>query len=269
VKAGDDQYVSTFDLQLIAGRDLQPSDTVREFLLNETAVEKLGVPLQEVLGKNLQIGLNNSKGIIVGVVKDFHNKSLHETIDPLCITSSNNWYYSCAVRMDPANLSAPLKAIEVTWRKTFPEHVYEYDFLDDQIARFYEMDNTILRLIQVFAGIAIVISCLGLYGLVSFMVVRKTKEVGVRKVLGASVPNIAWLFGKEFTRLLLIAFVIAAPFAWWVMSSWLENFAYRIQIGAGIFISAVLITFAVALIAVGYKSVVAALMNPVRSLRSE
>jgi len=270
VKAANDQYVSTFDLQVIAGRNLKPSDTVREFLLNETAVKKLGVRSpQDVIGKKLRIGLNNSEGLIVGVVKDFHNKSFHETIDPICITTSNQWYSNCAVKINPANLSSTLGVIEKIWKETFPDHVYDYDFLDEQIARFYEMDNMILRVIQAFASIAIIICCLGLYGLVSFMVVQKTKEVGVRKVLGASVKNIAWLFGKEFIRLLLIAFVIAAPFAWWVMNNWLETFAFRIHIGAGIFALTILITFGVAVIAVGYKSILAALMNPVTSLRSE
>ncbi|AYB33750.1 ABC transporter permease [Chryseolinea soli] len=270
IKIGDDQYVSTFGLQVIAGRNLNPSDTVREFLLNETAVKKLGARSpQDVIGKRMRIGLNNREGSIVGVVKDFHNKSFHETIAPLCITSSNNWYFSCAVKINPANLSTTLGAMETAWKKTFPDQVYEYAFLDEQIARFYELDNMMLRLIQAFAGIAIIICCLGLYGLVSFMVVQKTKEVGVRKVLGASVKNIAWLFGKEFIRLLLIAFVMAAPFSWWAMNHWLETFAYRIQIGAGIFILAILITCMVTAIAVGYKSIVAALMNPVKSLRSE
>src|SRR5688500_15904014 len=269
IKAGNDQYVSTFDLRVIAGRNLHPSDTVREFLLNETAVKKLGVRSpQDVIGKRMRIGLNKSEGTIVGVVKDFHNNSFHETIDPLCITTSNNWYFNCAVKVNPANLSPTLGAIEMIWKTTFPDHVYEYDFLDEQIARFYKTDNMILRLIQAFAGIAIIICCLGLYGLVSFMAAQKTKEVGVRKVLGASVQNILWLFGKEFTRLLLIAFVIGAPFAWWIMDNWLETFAYRINMGPGIFILAILITLTVAVIAVGYKSIIAALMNPVKSLRS-
>ncbi|MDQ2658579.1 MAG: ABC transporter permease [Bacteroidota bacterium] len=270
VKAGNDQYVPTFGLQVIAGRNLEPSDTVREFLLNEAAARRFGaIDPQDVIGKKLQIGLNNSEGLIVGVVKDFHNKSFHETIDPICITSSNEWYVNCAVRINPASLSQALGAIEGIWKQNFPEHIYEYDFLDEQIARFYEFDNMILRLIQVFAGIAILICCLGLYGLVSFMVVQKTKEVGVRKVLGATVLNIGWLFGKEFIRLLLIGFVIAAPAAWWIMSHWLETFAYRIDIGPEIFIATILITFAVAVVAVGYKSTLAALMNPVKSLRSE
>ena len=222
-----------------------------------------------LIGKKMVIGLNNSEGIIVGVIKDFHNKSFHETIHPLCITTLNQWYSNCAIKVDPLNLSSTLGVIETAWKKTFPDHVYEFNFLDEQIARFYALDNTILRLIQVFAGIAIIICSLGLYGLVSFMVVQKTKEVGVRKVLGASINSIAWLFGKEFIRLLFIAFVIAAPFGWWVMNNWLETFAFRIQIGAGIFILAILITFTIAVIAVGYKSILAALMNPVNSLRSE
>jgi putative ABC transport system permease protein len=269
VKAGDDQYVSTFDLQVIAGRNLLPSDTVREFLINETAVKKLGLNADDVIGKRMVIGLNNSDGVIVGVIEDFHNKSFHETIHPLCITTANQWYSTCAIKINPLNLSSTLGVIEMAWKKTFPDHVYEFDFLDKQIARFYALDSMILRLIQVFASIAIIICSLGLYGLVSFMVVQKTKEVGVRKVLGASIKSIAWLFGKEFIRLLLIAFVFAAPFAWWVMNNWLETFAYRIQIGAGIFILAILITFTIAVIAVGYKSMLAALMNPVNSLRSE
>ncbi|MEI9917630.1 MAG: ABC transporter permease [Bacteroidota bacterium] len=270
VKAGDDQYLSTFGLQLIAGRNLQPSDTVREFLVNETAVQKLGVSsFQDVIGKRITIGLNNSKGEIVGVVKDFHNKSFHEIIDPVCITTGSNWYSYCAVKINPASLSSTLGAIEGSWKETFPNDIYEYEFLDEQIARFYELDNMILQLIQVFAGIAIVICCLGLYGLVSFLVTQKTKEVGVRKVLGASVTNIAWLFGKEYARLLLIAFVIASPLAWWAMNNWLETFQYRIQIGVGIFAMAIVITFLVAVVAVGYKTIVAALMNPVRALRSE
>lgn len=270
VKAGDHQYVPIFNLQLVAGRNLQPSDTVREFLLNETAVRRFGERSPgDVIGKRMQIGLNNSVGTIVGVVKDFHNRSFHETIAPLCITTSTKWYSNCAVKINPANLQPTLSALETSWEEVFPDHVFEYGFLDEQIARFYETDNMIFRLIQIFASIAIIIGCLGLYGLVSFMAAQKTKEVGVRKVLGASLHSILWLFGKEFTGLLILAFVIAAPLAWWVMQNWLENFTYRIEIGVGIFALAIAATFLVAMLTVSFQSIRAALASPIDSLRSE
>lgn len=270
VKAADDHYVTTFDLQVIAGRNLQHSDTVRDFLINETAVAKLGLKSPEdALGKKIEIGLSNSKGVIVGVVRDFHNQSFHQAIQPLCIVSSTRWYSDVAVRVNPANLASTIGAIEGVWKQTFPDRVYEYEFLDEQIGRFYEIDSMILRLIQIAAAIAIFICCLGLYGLVSFMAAQKTKEVGVRKVLGASAQNILWLFGREFTRLLLVAFMLAAPLAWWVMNNWLSNFQYRIQIGTGIFVTAIATTFLVALLTVGYQTLKAALANPVDSLRNE
>ncbi|MDM8173671.1 ABC transporter permease [Olivibacter sp. 47] len=266
-KGGDEQYLSTFGLELLAGRNLHSSDTVREYLINETLAKKLGVSNDGVIGKNAII--NDTKGTIVGVVKDFHNQSFHTGIDPLCITTQGDWYNRIAVKINPSNLRRTLEAIAPVWKVTFPNHVYEYDFLDDQIARFYEQDYRILRLVQTFAGIAIIIGCLGLYGLVSFMITQKTKEVGVRKVLGASIRNILWLYGREFVRLLLIAFLIATPVAWWIMNSWLENFVYRINIGAGIFIMAIAITLVIAMLTVGYRSLKAALMNPVKSLKTE
>jgi putative ABC transport system permease protein len=268
LKAGDDQYASTFGLQILAGRNLNPSDTIREYLLNETALQKLGIAsIQDAVGKTATI--NGYKGTIVGVVKDFHNRSFHAAIDPIYITTLSNNYVSCAVKVNVANLKPTLRTIEKAWNKVYADHIYTYTFLDEKIARFYALDNMMLRLIQLFAGIAIIIGCLGLYGLVSFMAAQKTKEVGIRKVLGASVGSILWLFGKEFIRLLLISFVVAAPVAWWVMDNWLENFTYQVEIGWSVFVLAVFITMGVAILAVGYKSVRAALMNPTRSLRSE
>lgn len=171
--------------------------------------------------------------------------------------------------MNTQNLKTTLAEIQKSWTTVFPENIYQHEFLDQRIAHFYEQDNKTLQLIQLFTTITIIISCLGLYGLVAFVASQKTKEVGIRKVLGASIQSIIWIFGKEFTQLLLIAFIFAAPLAWLIMNNWLQNFAYRIEIGAQIFIYAILSSFCVAIITVGYRAVKAALVNPVKSLKSE
>jgi putative ABC transport system permease protein len=153
--------------------------------------------------------------------------------------------------------------------KTYPEGLYEYQFLDKTIADFYKSEDQLATLYKIFAGIAIFISCLGLYGLVSFMAVQRTKEVGIRKTLGASVQHIVYLFSKEFTILIIIAFVISAPLGYYLMHKWLQDYTYRIEIGPEIFILAIAASMAIAWTSVGYRAVKAALANPVKSLRSE
>ena len=267
-KAGDHQYVPTFELEILTGRNLQSSDTVREFLINETTVKKLNVASkQEVIGKNAI--MNGKKGTIVGVVKDFHNQSLHGVIDPVYITTLRNNYGSCAVKVKLSQMVTTLVSIEEIWKEMYPEDIYEYEFLDERIARFYEIDIIMFRLITFFTNIAILIGCLGLYGLILFMTTQKTREVGVRKVLGASVQHILWLFGKEFIRLLAIAFLIAAPLAWWIMQNWLEDFTYHIEISPSIFILAILIVTTIAMFTIGYVSIKAAFVNPIKSLKSD
>ena len=267
-KPADDHYLETFGLQLVAGRNLQPSDTVREFIVNETLVKKLNLASpNELLNKKISLGEETAP--VVGVVRDFHNWSLEQQISPIVIGSRAGGYQTCAVQLDPGNPAPALAQIREVWERHYPEHYYEHRFMDERMGEFLERETMILRLVRTFAGIAIFIGCLGLYGLASFMVTRKRKEVGIRKTLGAGGAGILWLFGKEYTRLIVIAFALAAPLAWWVMNGWLQDYAYRISPGAGIFAGSLLTTFAVAALTVGVQSVRAALANPVKSLRSE
>lgn len=268
LKKVDDHYLETFGLTLVAGRNLMPSDTVREYLINQTTARKLGLrSAEEAIGKIMKA--NEQPGTIVGVVKDFHNLSFHEVIEPLCLTTSLTDYNLCAVKINLGNVPSTLAAMERTWNGIFPAFPYDYQFLDEHIGRFYQLEDQMLRLILVFAGIALLIGCLGLYGLVTFVVAQRTKEIGVRKVLGASISNVIWQLDRQFVAMVLVAFTIAAPLAGWAMHTWLQRFTYHIDLNVGVFASAVGGTLLLTLLVVGYQSVRAALMNPVTSLKSE
>jgi putative ABC transport system permease protein len=267
VKSGDPEYLSMFGLQLVAGRNLAQSDTVREYLLNETAVKKLGVTPEEAIGKHVNI--NRVDGMIVGVMKDFHSFSFRSKIEPVCLTTKSDNYSRAVLKISGQNVPKTLASLEKIWNETNTEYIYSYQFLDDHLTYFYGTDELMLKLMWIFAAIAIFIGCLGLYGLISFMAAQKTKEIGVRKTLGAGIGSIIWLFGKQFAQLLVIAFVIAAPIGWWLMDKYLADFKYHIDLNATIFIAAIGITFLIAIVTVGYRSMKAALMNPVKALRSE
>jgi ABC-type antimicrobial peptide transport system permease subunit len=209
------------------------------------------------------------KGPVVGVVRDFHDASFKSAISPAILTTQRDNYNQYAVKINMADATTTLSALEKVWSAMYPEQMYEYDFLDKETARFYQAEQSILRLIQVFAFVALVIGCMGLYGLVSFMAVQKTKEIGVRKVMGASVFNILWIFGKEFFRLIVIAFFIAAPIGWWTMSRWLDNYEYGFNMTGWIFVIELAVICVIAFLTVGFRSGKAALANPVNSLRAE
>lgn len=269
LKMGDAEYANAYGLKLVAGRFYEPSDTAREYVVNETLVRKCGLSdPQQAIGKMLRLGGNRPREV-VGVVKDFKQQSLREEIVPIVIFPNKRWYATAGIVMNSNNLLRSRQEIQAIWDRMFPEYVYNASFLDENINRYYEQEERLSRLYKVYALLAIFISCLGLYGLVSFMVVRKTREVGIRKVLGAGVGDIVFLFSREFTLLIIIAFVLAAPAAWYFMNGWLSDFAYRIRVGIGVFAAAILLSLVVAWLTVGYKALKAAMANPVRSLRTE
>lgn len=270
LKWADTAYFSTYGLELVAGRRFLQSDTVREFVVNETLLKKLGVQKPEdAIGKEMDFWDGEMRAPIVGVVKDFHVNSLRDPLAPVVLGSWKSLYQKLNIKIDQQNAKQTLAYIEKLWSDTYPEYVYEYEFLDEKINNFYRQENQLSTLYKIFAGIAIFISCLGLYGLISFMAVQRTKEVGIRKVLGASVGRIIFLFSKEFMFLIAIAFGLAAPIAYYIMHKWLEDFEFKIELGAGIFLLAIFISIAIAWITVGYKAIRAALANPVKSLRTE
>lgn len=270
IKSADDQYLSTFGLELAAGKNLFPSDSVREFLVNEAFLRKLNIRSpEEAIGKIVSANGGSLVAPVVGVVKDFHDASFHREISPVVITTYSLDYSEYAVKINLARAKATISAIEKAWLGQHPEELFEYRFLDESIAQFYEAEDRILKLVQFFSFIAIFIGCLGLYGLVSFMVAQKTKEIGIRKVLGSSIAQILWIFGKEFSRLIVLAFLIAAPVAWWFMTQWLQNYRFRIEIGIYVFALTIGSAIIIAGVTVGYKVIKAAVANPVKSLRTE
>ncbi len=269
LKYGDEDYFKTYGLQLLAGRGFNASDTMRELVVNETLMKKLGITdAEKMIGKTIRIGGGRWLPV-TGVVKDFKTNSLREEVKPTTIAELQSNYYTTGIKIRTADIARTTAAIQKLWQATYPEYAYEGRFMDESIERFYRQENQLSLLYKIFAGIAIFISCLGLYGLVSYMAVQKTKEVGIRKVLGATTGNIVVMFSKEFTWLIAIAFIIAVPVAWYLMNGWLQNFVYRIHMGWGVFLLAIAASLVIAWITVGYRAVRAALANPVTSLRSE
>ncbi len=269
-KFADNDYVPTYKLQLVAGKNLQPSGWTREFLVNESFVKNLGLKKPEdILNKEISIMGGLIKCPVVGVLKDFNDRSLRQELAPLLIATNSTMYRQASIKLPTANIASTMQSIKKIWEQTFPNYVYEYRFLDDKIASFYKQENQLSELYKIFAAIAIFLSCLGLYGLVSFMAVQRVKEVGIRKVLGASVSSVIYLFSKEFIILVAIGFVIASPIAWYFMDKWLQDYVYRINISWWIFLAGGISAIVIALITVSFQAIKAAIANPVKSLRTE
>ncbi|NSL86208.1 FtsX-like permease family protein [Chitinophaga sp. Mgbs1] len=269
-KWADADYFKTYHMEFIAGAPYRQADTVNGFVVNEMMVKKLGFKNPEdILGKKINFWDGDMVAPVVGVVKDFNGNSMKQARTPIVLASYKMVYRIINIKIQPQRAKETLAAIERIWNRAYPDFIYEYQFLDDRIAGFYEQESQLMQLYKIFAGIAVFISCLGLYGFVSFMAVRRTKEVGIRKVLGASVLHIIYLISREFTLLIGIAFLIAAPLAYYIMHRWLQNFAYRIDIGIGIFLLTMLMSEIIAWLTVGYQAIKAAVANPVKSLKAE
>ncbi|WP_221394002.1 ABC transporter permease [Dyadobacter sp. NIV53] len=262
----DEEFIPDFKIKVIEGKnfDGSPSDSIH-FILNEMAVKQAGIT--NPVGKRLKF--EGREGTITGVVKDFHITSIHETIWPLVINSlpkNNNLVH---VRTTGQSAAKAVAAAEKLWKKLVPGYPFEYIFLDEAYNNLYKAEQQTGDLFNFFAGIAVIISCLGLLGLVSFTAEQRTKEIGIRKVLGASVLNITTLLSADFVKLVIIAILIALPVAWYAMDIWLNDFAYKVTIQWWTFVFAGLFAVVTALITVSFQSIKAALKDPVKSLRSE
>ncbi|MCU0418365.1 MAG: ABC transporter permease [Cyclobacteriaceae bacterium] len=268
VKTIDGHYVALYDLKVVAGSNVADLDTAQGYLVNEKLVQLVGFAnSEEIIGKTMEV--NKKKLPVVGVVKDFHTMSLHEEVDATVLFNRARTYQTLSLKLNPQNRQETIREVQKRWEQAYPEHIFSYQFYDEEIAEFYQSEERTSTMLTVFTSIAIFIGCLGLFGLATFMANRKTKEIGVRKVLGASVESIILSFSKEYVILILVGFAFAAPLGWYVMSHWLNDFAYKIEIGPMIFATCLAASMLLALVTVGYRSFRAAVANPAQALRSE
>lgn len=265
----DYEFFQTYSVPIVAGRDFSreiKSDDSLAFILNETAVKMIGLTNEEILNHEFEYG--GVKGNVVGVVQDFHFESLKEPIVPVVFKPSND-YNRLSIKISGGDTPRALAYLEKTWNDFLPEYPFEYEFLSERYQNLYLAEQQQGKLFTVFSGLAILIACLGLFGLVTFNTLQRFKEISIRKVLGASVMNILSLLSKEILVLILVANILAWPVTWLVMNRWLENFAYRIRIMPGLFLLATLLVMVVAMGTIGFQTFKAALANPVDSIRNE
>lgn len=268
VKFIDENYLETYGVTLLAGENIRDGDSSHRFLINETLMHAMGFenPV-DVLNKAVSYwGIDGS---VAGVIMDFHMSSLHNKIRPCVLSNTNPTYVQAAIKLKGGTVKDNLAAIQKSWEETFPEEIFESRFLDETIEDFYRREQKASQLFQLFAGIAIFIGCLGLFGLISFLATRRTKEIGIRKVLGASVQQIMELFIRDFVILVVIAFFISIAISWFGMNKWLEDYAFKISIGWQEFFYALVASVALVILTIGYRAYRAARTNPIDALRDE
>ena len=267
----DHRFLDNYNIEFVAGRNFRKdeyNDTIDAFIVNESLVRQLevGSP-EEAVGK--QLNCYGSKAVIVGVTKDFHVDKLDEKIMPLIMFPLHAQVNSADLKIAPGNLGPALSKLRTLWLEVFPTRTFEFKTIEDFIGDTYVVEDIMLRSIRIFALVAIFIGCLGLYGLVSFMSIKRTKEIGIRKVLGASYGQILYIFSRRFFILTFVAFVISTPIAYQGMKLWLENYVYRIPLSWDIFLLGLTITLILTMITVGYISYKTARNNPVDTLQFE
>jgi ABC-type antimicrobial peptide transport system permease subunit len=279
----DDHFCRMYGLHLKAGRLFEANDTnavsqsvpegqrFPKSVVNEKLVKALGFESNETaLGKRFWIGMNGWRAEIVGVVQDFNTGSLHEQIKPALITQYMPFCDKAGIKIKTgSDIPKTIANINEAFRKVFPDLIFEFNFLDQQLDALYKTEARLYTLFKIFSVLAMLISCLGLWGLVTFAAQQRVKEIGIRKVLGASVPNIVTLITKDFILLVSIALIIASPLAYWSVNKWLQDFAFRINIDWKVFAIAGTMALLIALAAVSFQAIKAAIANPVKSLRTE
>jgi ABC-type antimicrobial peptide transport system permease subunit len=271
IRWGDPNYIKVYQLKLVAGRNVEPSDSIREFLVNETYARAIGfVHPEQALNKFLQF---NGKNIpIVGIMKDFHDQNTHALISPIVLGGNNGSFFHIKLKpnnTDGSSWKATIAAMQKAFKQIYPEEDFNYQFFDDTLAKMYEAEQQTAGLLKWATGLAILISCMGLLGLVIYTTNTRTKEIGIRKILGASVVNIVSILSKDFVRLVIIAFVIAAPIAWWTMYKWLQSFAYKTSMSWWVFVISGAAMLLLALITLSIQTIKTAVANPAESLRTE
>jgi putative ABC transport system permease protein len=274
----DEDFVKTFNLKIIAGTDFTRTDVLKmdtsnqnknlrySYMLNESAVKALGWTPENAIGRGVSKGV---PGIVKAVIKDFHFHSLHDPITPLVVFLNGQNTNSMFIKILPGDITTVLNSLKKIWNERVPYRPFEYHFLDEDYDALYKTEQRTAGVFTAFSVIAILLACLGLFALTAYAVVQRTKEIGIRKVLGANIPDVVYLLSKDFLLLVGLSAIIAIPVAWWAMHKWLQDFAYRIHIEWWVFFAAGVMTLLVALITIGGQTVRAAMSNPVKSLRSE
>ena len=272
-QTNDHEYIETFGLSLVAGRDFSreiPTDETEAFILNETAVKYLGWGKPEsAIGRQANMGSDFKEGHLIGVVKDFHHASLQHGVEPFLMHINPHWFSYLAIKINAEDIPGTLAALENIWQQLVPDRPFDYFFLDEDYERQYRSEVRLSRIFSIFSILAIMVACLGLFGLISYTAQQRTKEIGIRKVLGATVSNVVILLSKDIVKLAIMANLVAWPVGYLAMDQWLQDFNYRINISLWTFVLGGLLTVVIALITVSFRTINAAMVNPVEALRYE